>query len=208
MPSSAETRQRIDDEIVEVLRGTVLDLEGLLYGYFPNASEDMLRKAIRRLRRQGRIVSSPGGRRGFYVVAEDVQPMRTVVRIEVDVDTETLSEVNDVALMEFIPLGRIGDMHVNEVRGELVSQPETIWVATMEDVRGYQLMAAGRTEDEARSAMQATWGRVCDYAKATGDPLPDRTWAEAIDFYGMWVLEVPLGSIGIYGDSSAERLRV
>lgn len=88
------------------------------------------------------------------------------------------------------------------------SSADTIWVATIEDVRGYQLMAAGRTEGEARSAMSKTWSRVRSHFRKLGDPLAPSTFPEAAEYHGMWVLEVPIGSIGIYGDSSAERLRI
>lgn len=61
---------RIDEGILTALGGpecaeTGLDLEGLVYGYFPNTSEHAIRLGIRRLLARGAIVPVS---RGWYTL--------------------------------------------------------------------------------------------------------------------------------------------
>lgn len=82
----------------------------------------------------------------------------------------------------------------------------TVWIAHMEDVMGYELHAAGDTEREAREALRKTYERV-----RSSTPLDEwqmRRWCEGEEYFGARYLEVPLGSLGLYGYEPAERLRI
>ena len=62
--SDEEIQRWIEDDIVDVLRGTVLSLESLFLGYYDIYFErERIERAIKRLKRQRRVVSS---RRGYY----------------------------------------------------------------------------------------------------------------------------------------------
>lgn len=133
--------------------------------------------------------------------------MLTTVRLDIDVKTDLVSEVDEVALMDHLP-HKHDDMEITEIRGKIVASSETIWTATVDDIRGYEVIAAGETQEQAREAMRLTWERLVAHFKRAGEPLMHDTFDEFCEYHEPRYTEVPLGVIGIYGDSSAERLVV